>query len=391
MPNLMTGKSLLLVSLGSMIITALCSASSLPQDGSIAQPGTEAVGWKRFEVGEPAFFSVSFPRAPQSASRRISVRDGAGDVWLFFVANTTTIVSASYQVDDSGRTMSEHDKWAWFNNWAAGFVDSMVKNATLGASGPVSVVIERRVRSKSGVEGLERTVVVGECSVRLQSFFVGPRSLTLAAVWRTSSPKSEPAYFFDSLSLDMALGSAEVALISSPLAGWTRYELGEGSISAIFPKEPVEDREFARPRVQTEAAPVFFIAEKDDAVYGIGYLPDMPASAKSPSERAAVYASTWSMLEENLRRTIEPELAVSKVKPRADVKLIAGAARPIKLAGLSGEEKIFTIGTLEFRGQLALLGKRMFFVVVWATIETPLAAREAFLQSVRLKRIVTKP
>jgi hypothetical protein len=400
----MTGLMRANIWLGAAIVAAICSTNSWAQQGGIAdspqplpikamaEPETDMTGWQRFQIGEPPLFSVSFPRSPQSASKRITGNDGAGDVWLFFVANTTTVVTASYAVNDSGQPISEHSKWVLFNNWAAGFTNSMIKNATLGATGPVSILVERRVRSKSGIEGFERTVVTGGCSVRIQSFSIGPRILTLAAVWRIASPKSEPAYFFDSLNIDMAQGSREAALISSPLVEWKRYEFADGLISAMLPKGPVADREFAAPLDRTKAAPVFFTAESDDALFGVGYMPELPVSVSSNSDLAALYTSTWSMLEDNLRRIIKRELEPRELQAKPEFQFSAGAAQPVVVGGLPGEEKTLRSSNgLEFRGQLALSGRRMFIVLVASSIETPLATREAFLHTLRFKSTLPKP
>ena len=156
-------------------------------------------------------------------------------------------------------------------------------------------------------------------------------------------------------------------------------------LAEVFPQEPLEA---AQPD-SAKAGPVFYRAGTDDALFVFGCLDDvpLPSGRASPSDLDSVYAATWSMLEVELKRTIDRELKLMKIEAKPGMELRSSASRPAIVGGLPGQQKDFTSDLLEIHAEIVLSGKRMFVVLAWFSIETPLAMREGFFQALRLRPV----
>lgn len=341
--------------------------------------------WQRFQIGEPSIFSITFPQEPQQFTRSTRGNDGSGSQWIFAAASETTVFTASLsEANNAERDKSENDRWRDFNNEAAGFIAGLRKNAAFEISGEPVSTVNNRIKSKSGIEGFEREVVFKQRHARMQSFSVGNRRLSISAIWPPGAPKSELEAYFNSLSVEMARGSAEEAVIAAPLAHWKRYELGNGLISVMLPCEPKEvERELNSPE-GSKARITSYQCEVDDANYFLSYveLPEGQTYQPTAADVAGLYSYTWSLIDANLKKTIDDRLKTLNLKP---IDLRVSETRKAMVGGVAGEEKTFAIGLIEARAQITFFRGRMLQMVGFWTIETPLATREAFLKSFKLK------
>jgi hypothetical protein len=350
------------------------AGASPPRVEAVAEPRAPA-GWRRYRFGEPVLYSVILPRAP------LFVPDGPhGDdlaSFGYYAPSETAAYAVIYSFDarEGADRKTERQKRIDYNNFAAGFVDGLLKGEQFSPGARAQVLGERRVRL-GGVEAFERDFALGTTHRgRLRSISVGPRSLLVSAVWLADAPPAERTAFFDSLTLEMARAAAPPP---PPLAGWQKFEPPDGRFTAMLPTPPAEVRRPVASGEQTLAG-VHYVSDSDDGYYVVGYLPDIiPRGARlSAAELEAVYRKVADEIFEGVRGQFASR--------GDDLGLTRQAPRPATVGGVAGREYAATAaGALEFRLQVALSGGAVFVVFAAWPLEATLATREAFLRSFRI-------
>jgi len=384
--------SILFVALAAATFATKNGARNISQDfapsalpiKSLGKLKSGPAGWERFQIGEPPLFTIAFPQAPQGLSR-ITSRKDAPEQTVFVAANQTTVFTVSLSVTDSEPAKSEHQKWKDFNNSAAGFVDGLKKNQLVDAGETPTLARDKRIRLNSGIEGFQREVSYRQRSCRVQVFSIGPHLLMVSTIWNTPSPERERELFFNSLTLEMARGSAEETAVNSPLAQWQRYELGDGEISVMLPAAPQETRRAFATRESKDNEVVYYRTETEEGFYLLGF---MNGSAKdfnalTPSERNETYAHAWEFIEKDISQSMKRELRLMQRESDPRFQFPPAKAQKTMVGGLPGEEKNLQNDAMQLRVQITFSHGRMFMAAGFWTIGTPLATREAFLKSIK--------
>jgi hypothetical protein len=336
-------------------------------------------GWKRFLFGEPTLFSVLLPKSPQANSFHTTGSDGNLTSWHHISQSKVATYGIIYSVyDDPAVQKTEAQKRTSYNNFAAGFVNGLLKGMRRGEDERGQVLAERRVRA-GGIEGFERDFAFAGHQGRLQMFFVGQRALALFAVWKQDAETgNERADFFKSLTLEMARESAAETARKSPLVDWKRYELGDNSFSILLPSAPQEEKRSTKFGGTRDVTVTYYRAEADNAYCALMYVPNTLVSAEtlSRASRELLYQNLLDGAVEGLRRALE--------RDGEHVEMKASQPHDALVGGINGREQEYKLGPVDVQAQVALSHRQAFMVIAMWPLEAPLTMREAFFQSFKI-------
>jgi hypothetical protein len=160
-------------------------------------------GWRRYEIGDPARFSLILPIAPITKAERSKIIPGVwGTTHSYLSVNASGVYAVSYlgalpaalQNEARKRTFSE----GFVKDFAEGFQAKM-KDREIDVAFTVS---EQRTAAVGGLAGYEQDFSDGEITGRVRLVFDAGSAYAVMAVWNDLSSNSEISAFFESLKVN---------------------------------------------------------------------------------------------------------------------------------------------------------------------------------------------
>ncbi|HEV7903828.1 MAG TPA: hypothetical protein VGO96_08310 [Pyrinomonadaceae bacterium] len=160
-------------------------------------------GWTRYEVGEPALFSLLLPAEPGASAERVDVMHGVLLAVRTYMSPTDSGVYGATYVDDlPAATMNEMSKRTFFEGFVKGFAEGFEREMkTHGATGTLQMS-EQRTATMSGLAGYEQDFSFDKLQGRVRLVFDGGRAYAVLAFWNALSSNSERNTFFESLKVN---------------------------------------------------------------------------------------------------------------------------------------------------------------------------------------------
>lgn len=158
-------------------------------------------GWTRYEIGEPARFSLLLPAAPESSvEQQNDLFPGVSVTTRTYLSSTDSGVYGATFVDDlPAAIMNEEAKQTFFEGFVSGFAQGFQEGMKAhGASGEVRMLDQRAARA-SGLAGYEQGFSFETLTGRVRLVFEGRRAYAVMAFWNALSTNSERDTFFASL------------------------------------------------------------------------------------------------------------------------------------------------------------------------------------------------
>ena len=157
-------------------------------------------GWTRYEVGEPALFSLILPAVPEASAERMNVIPGVSvTVRVYLSATDSGVYGATYVEGLPAASMSDAMKQAFFESFITSFMDGFEKSAQ--SRGVVTSLrrLEQRTATAGGLSGYEQDFSYDKLLGRVRLVFDGRRAYAVLSVWNGLSSNSERNAFFESL------------------------------------------------------------------------------------------------------------------------------------------------------------------------------------------------
>jgi hypothetical protein len=160
-------------------------------------------GWKRYEVGEPALFSLILPAEPGVSVERMNVMPGvAATVRTYLSSVDSGVYGATYVDDLPPAILNETAKRAFFEGFVRGFAQGFEQGMKAhGATGKLQM-LEQRTATASGLAGYEQDFSFDKLQGRVRLVFDGVRAYAVLAFWNALSSNSERSTFFESLQVN---------------------------------------------------------------------------------------------------------------------------------------------------------------------------------------------
>jgi hypothetical protein len=190
------------------------SSTAAPAADTVAQPAAPLpakpvadklapAGWTRYEVGEPARFSLLLPGEPMAKVDRVIITPGV-------VASTRTYLSVtgsgvygvSYLDKLPAALRDDTQKRAFFAGYAKEFAEGFeagMKNRGLTVS---LTMLEQRAATGGGLAGYEQDFSYGNVMGRMRLVFDAGSAYAVVAVWKGLSSDGEISAFFESLKVN---------------------------------------------------------------------------------------------------------------------------------------------------------------------------------------------
>ena len=181
--------------------TATQTAAPLP-----ARPVADKLdraGWTRYEIGEPARFSLILPGEPTAKVNRVTIIPGVSATTHNYLSITGSGVyglsylaklPAALQDDARKRTFFE----GYVKEFARGFQAGM-KTRGMAVSLTLS---EQRTAAVDGLTGYEQDFSYGEATGRVRLVFDPGSAYAVVAIWKGLSSNTEIDAFFESLKVN---------------------------------------------------------------------------------------------------------------------------------------------------------------------------------------------
>ena len=162
---------------------------------------------------------------------------------------------------------------------------------------------------------------------------------------------------------------------TSALAGWKRYTFSDASsISLILPSEP-ERLSYDSGAAETTHV---YISKNDSGVYGVAYLTDLPAAARSSEESGNEFF--FNTFIKPLAMSFQKDIQTKGI----DLPHQMLEHRQTQVSGLDGMEQDFSLGTFQGHALLFRDGQAGICVVAIWKQSVPVTDRTAFFNSVKV-------
>jgi len=160
-------------------------------------------GWTRYEVGEPARFSLILPAAPGASVERMNIPPGVAVTVRNYLSSTDSgIYGAIYVEDLPAASLNESAKRTFFDGFvkgfAQGFQEGMKANGVVGQL----QMSEQRTATAGWLAGYEQDFSFDKLTGRVRLVFDGGRAYAVLAFWNALSSNSERSTFFESLKVN---------------------------------------------------------------------------------------------------------------------------------------------------------------------------------------------
>jgi hypothetical protein len=114
-------------------------------------------GWTRYEVGEPARFSLILPAVPGASAERMELMPGVAVTVRTYLSSTDSgIYGATYVDDLPAAMMNETAKRTFFEGFVKGFAEGFQKGMDANGAGGQLKWLEQRTATASGLPGYEQ-------------------------------------------------------------------------------------------------------------------------------------------------------------------------------------------------------------------------------------------
>lgn len=333
-------------------------------------------GWKRYQFGDPALFSVALPETPIAVNASDEA-EGRKDIpWVHLAQSATAGYEVVYFTEtEILHKQSELERATFYRNFASGFVDAIKEKLAAGAE--YQTLADRRIRA-AGTEGFEREFALGPLQGRMRMFFIGTSAVSLVAMWKQDSPATEREAFFNSFTIDAAHDAAADSLNKQLPPNWKHYDLCSNNFSVTLPSAPAEERNPVSLKQGTTTTAFYYKVAADDALYIFSCVPDSPSDLEllSRAQRDLFFQGFSDRMLAKLRLILQSEGVKEELK--------AGTPREALVGGIKGQEQDFTAGPLLVRTQFAFSHRRIFAALAVWTLATPLSVRESFFPSLKI-------
>ncbi|MCA1556743.1 MAG: hypothetical protein LC747_08655, partial [Acidobacteria bacterium] len=161
------------------------------------------VGWTRYEVGEPARFSLILPAEPSMSVERMNMAPGVAVTARAYLSSTDSGVYGATYVDDLPATiLNEATKRTFFEGFVKGFAQGFQEGMKANGVAGQLQMLEQRTATASGLAGYERDFSFDKLTGRVRLVFDGGRAYAVMAFWNALSSNSERSTFFESLKIN---------------------------------------------------------------------------------------------------------------------------------------------------------------------------------------------
>lgn len=205
------------VSIGTASARAQKSAeekiASPPSPPSSAQPSSlpakrvadnlAPAGWTRYEIGEPARFTLILPAEPVARVERVAViTDVEATARNYMSVADSGVYGVSYLDALPAALLNEARKRAIFESFVKEFTESIEARMKEGGTDARLIMLEQHAASASGLAGYEQDFSCGQMKGRVRLVFDVGSAYAVVAVWNGLSSNSERNAFFESLKVN---------------------------------------------------------------------------------------------------------------------------------------------------------------------------------------------
>jgi hypothetical protein len=163
-------------------------------------------------------------------------------------------------------------------------------------------------------------------------------------------------------------------------AGWLWFWPATKSFRVLMPKEPTREVSKSTISESVEVTTDAYTASNDDGVFVVAYVKDLPLESAKMSEasRQALYEAIWKGMAEGIRVGLEKNGLTFKVE-------LLGVPVKSTVSGYEGRGQDFTIGPLQGKAQMILLGHHAYVLLSVLADEKAIAHRNTFFDSFEIK------
>lgn len=160
-------------------------------------------GWTRYEIGQPARFSLILPAEPVATTDRPEIVSGVTATMRNFMTVTDTGgYGVSYLDTLPPALLNETGKRAFFERFVKGFTAGFQLQMKARGMDVALTMLEQRRAGVGGVMGYEQDFSFGMATGRVRLVFDARSAYAVVAVWNALSSNSERKAFFESLKVD---------------------------------------------------------------------------------------------------------------------------------------------------------------------------------------------
>jgi hypothetical protein len=161
-------------------------------------------GWTRYEIGEPARFSLILPAQPGVSAERMNVTPGVTvHVQTFLSSADSGVYGATYVDDLPAAALNEAMKRTFFDGFVKGFAEGFQEGMKAHGAGGQLKMLEQRTTTASGLSGYEQDFSFDGLTGRVRLVFDGGRAYAVLAFWNALSTNGERSTFFESLKVNL--------------------------------------------------------------------------------------------------------------------------------------------------------------------------------------------
>lgn len=160
-------------------------------------------GWTRYEIGEPARFSLFLPAAPVVTADRPDILSGVkATVRNFMGVSDSGIYGVSYLDTLPASLLDEKRKREFFERFVKGFAGGFQEGMKGRGMEVTLTMSEQRTAAVGGLGGYEQDFSYGAAMGRVRLVFDARSAYAVVAIWNALSSNSERTAFFESLKVN---------------------------------------------------------------------------------------------------------------------------------------------------------------------------------------------
>lgn len=160
-------------------------------------------GWTRYEIGEPARFSLLLPAEPVATTERATIMPGAQATTRNYLSVAESgVYGVSYLDALPPALQDETRKREFFERFVKGFAGGFELRMKSRGMDVTLKILERRAATVGGLAGYEQDFSYGMVMGRVRLVFDTGNAYAVAAVWNGLSSNSERNAFFESLKVN---------------------------------------------------------------------------------------------------------------------------------------------------------------------------------------------
>ena len=179
---------------------ATAQASPVPLPARAVEDKLAPAGWTRYEVGEPARFSLILPAAPEVSAERMNITPGvAVTVRVYLSSADSGVYGATYLEGLPTAASNDEMRRTFFKSFVTSFMEGLQESVK--DRGVITSLkrLEQRAATADGLAGYEQDFSYERLMGRVRLVFDGRRAYAVMAVWNGLSSNGERSTFFESL------------------------------------------------------------------------------------------------------------------------------------------------------------------------------------------------